>query len=283
MRARGSVGLSFTNFATAVSGGLSDELRVEEPESPSKKTQQEDLKIRQQRKAVIAENKATMERKMKIVMENPHLWNQFKHRLAQTDHRGSKLGVQKALQEFIEENEDEIFAEERIKEKEQKKPNRRSARMSILNTVQNLTADLAGESAGGGRGKRSASMGFGSATSHATATGHHRSASMGMAPVGNLAPPQHVRSSSAGVPTSLGSLPSPSNLRSSTAGMAVSSLAQHLRNSSLAGNGAALSAEVALLHAQEAPITPRRLRNAHSNVMESCVEEGEDESTDEEK
>lgn len=206
---RGGLG-TFSDLANAVSGGLSEEKLAAAPTVRASVSQQQKLQMdnhsahqrRQERKAFAAEKQASMQRQMKILMDDPELWGLFKGHLAKCKHTGS-AGVQLALQQFLSENQELLAKYEEVQKGGQRQEaSKKTVRMSLLQTVTSFTSDLAGERttpspsaallASNGNNsnnqRRSASMGFGSAytESHNNHVPQPRSSSMGMG-VTNLA------------------------------------------------------------------------------------------------
>lgn len=124
------------------------------------KNQGDALRIKREALDRAHAQQADTQEKMKILMQNPQLWLQFKSRLAVSNHGGGSIGVTTVLQEFLVDHPEieDQWKREQEEAAQRLKDARGVRRISILETVSNLTSELSGET----RAPRSGSMGFNS-------------------------------------------------------------------------------------------------------------------------
>lgn len=159
---------AFSDLATVVSagfGGLSEEAAVlETPRRSSENLHASSLNTSQMHSSWPAhrprslfetsnpdktKSDESMERKMKILMQNPKLWQEFKDRLAHSTHRSRSAVIQTVLKEFLEESSE---IKEELAQQEAMISTLRSPqsfgplkRLSMLGPVSSLTAGLGDE------------------------------------------------------------------------------------------------------------------------------------------
>jgi hypothetical protein len=88
--------------------------------------------------------------KMKILMESPRLWLQFKSKLASSTSGSGCIGVQAVLREFLADHpevEAQLVKEQKKAESKRLEDLRNIRRISLLQTVSILTAELSSEAA----------------------------------------------------------------------------------------------------------------------------------------
>lgn len=159
---------AFSDLATVVSagfGGLSEEAAVlETPRRSSENLHASSLNTSQMHSSWPAhrprslfetsnpdkkKSDESMERKIKILMQNPKLWQEFKDRLAHSTHRSRSAVIQTVLKEFLEESSE---IKEELAQQEAMISTQRSLqsfgplkRLSMLAPVSSLTAGLGDE------------------------------------------------------------------------------------------------------------------------------------------
>lgn len=122
--------------SSKIAKGLSAEAA---PEKPTRRGSE-------QRKAPSGPSQEELQRKIEVLMTNPKLWQEFKQYLAESNVKGS-AGTQRALREFIEQNEEIAAAEDAAATQEEQTKRTSGLGRSLLGAVNSLTSELEADEA----------------------------------------------------------------------------------------------------------------------------------------